>query len=241
MKKNSTHKTYYTDGNAVDDILGRIKTVLAVKTQTELARLLDVGKQSITDAKKRGRIPADWLMRLGRLKDVNPVWLETGQGTPFLHAEKQHVTGLMEYPGHYHSNDFIYIPLVKAKWSPDQDTLESDHDIESYYAFRREWLKGKGQIAHMRLLRVTGESMVPTLRDDDIVLVDLSQTDILTGKIFAVGIDDEICIKRLDKKPGIIVLISDNRLLYPPIDIEPDNSANVRIIGRVVWMAREAM
>ncbi len=241
MKKNSTHKTYSIDENTADDILERIKIALDVKTQTELARLLDVGKQSITDAKKRGRIPADWLMRLGRLKDVNPVWLETGQGSPHLQNENNSANDLKESSGQYHANDFIYIPLVKAKYLPDQDTLEPETDIESYYAFRHKWLKTKGHTKHMCLLRVTGESMEPTLRDEDLVLIDLSQTDILTGKIYAVAIDGEICIKRLDKKPGYTVLISDNRQFYPAIDIALNCESNIRIVGRIIWMAREAI
>ena len=91
----------------------------------------------------------------------------------------------------------------------------------------------------MRLMRVSGDSMEPTLRDEDVVLIDLSQTEIYTGKIYAVGIDEEIVVKRLDKKPGQLVLVSDNRQFYPALEVTMDEGASVRVLGRVIWMARE--
>ena len=98
-----------------------------------------------------------------------------------------------------------------------------------------------GNIAAMRLMRVTGESMRPTLQDEDVVLVDLSQRDILAGKIYAVRMDDEMVVKRLEKKPGKLVLLSDNRALYEPLEISLAEYSNVEVLGRVIWMAREMM
>jgi phage repressor protein C with HTH and peptisase S24 domain len=91
----------------------------------------------------------------------------------------------------------------------------------------------------MRLMRVTGESMSPTLEDEDIVLVDLSQNDIRVGKIYAVRMDDEIVVKRLERKPGKLVLVSDNRRFYEPQEIPLGDQSNVEVLGRVVWMSRE--
>jgi len=81
--------------------------------------------------------------------------------------------------------------------------------------------------------------MEPVIRDKDIVLVDQGQTEIITGNIYAIGIEDEVLIKYVDRVPGNYVLRSANKE-YTPINVDlRDESLNIRIIGRVLWMGRE--
>ncbi len=56
------------------------------------------------------------------------------------------------------------------------------------------------------------------------------------GMTKAVGIDDTIMVKRLEKRPGQLTLISDNRV-YEKVLID-SAAASVRILGRVVWLQR---
>jgi phage repressor protein C with HTH and peptisase S24 domain len=90
----------------------------------------------------------------------------------------------------------------------------------------------------MVLLDIFGNSMEPELRAGDTVLVDQSQKDVLAGAIYAVGIDDTIMVKRLEKHPNRLVLLSDNRD-YEPIYLENNDLQNVRVIGKVIWVCRE--
>lgn len=62
------------------DALKRIFMATECRTQMELAELLGVKQSSISDAKKRNAIPAQWLIKLLRLKNINPEWILTGQG-----------------------------------------------------------------------------------------------------------------------------------------------------------------
>jgi phage repressor protein C with HTH and peptisase S24 domain len=80
--------------------------------------------------------------------------------------------------------------------------------------------------------------MEPELKDGDSVLIDESQKDILSGAVFAVGVDDTIMVKRVEKHPDTLVLRSDNRD-YAPIYLKGNECQSVRIIGKVVWAARE--
>ncbi len=216
-------------------VIRRMMAAAGLASQAELARELGVRRAAVTDAKRRRSIPAEWFLRLSRTRGLNPLWLETGQGARTI--------GEVPRPDpasfRHHEEEFSFVPMVKARVSGGGGSLETDGGIEAYYAFRHEWLRRKGRIGEMRLMRVTGESMEPTLRDEDIVLIDLSQSDVYPGKIYAVGIDQEIVVKRLDKKPGKLVLLSDNRQFYPPLEVTLDEGVDVRILGRVVWMARE--
>ena len=62
----------------------RICEVTGTRTQTEVAEVLDIRQSSISDAKRRKSIPAEWLLKLLRIYSVNPDWIETGQGAQYL-------------------------------------------------------------------------------------------------------------------------------------------------------------
>ena len=51
-------------------------------------------------------------------------------------------------------------------------------------------------------------------------------------------IDDTIMVKRIEKHPGKLVLLSDNRE-YLPIFLTNEEIDSVRIIGKVLWICRE--
>lgn len=226
-------------GFTAESVLSRIMSATGIRSQSELARVLGIGRQAVTDAKKRSHIPADWYLYLCRKYGLNPQWLESGMGPMYIAGQDaSQSTRNPSVPGS-HPDEFSYVPKVRARLSAGGGSLVVDEAIDSYYAFRHAWLRRKGQISQMRLMRVTGDSMEPTLRDEDVVLIDLSQTEIYTGKIYAVGIDEEIVVKRLDKKPGQLVLVSDNRQFYPALEVTMDEGASVRVLGRVIWMARE--
>jgi phage repressor protein C with HTH and peptisase S24 domain len=57
--------------------------------------------------------------------------------------------------------------------------------------------------------------------------------DILTGSIYAVGIDDAIMVKRIEQHPGKIVLRSDNKD-YEPVYLNRKEVDRFRIIGKVM-------
>ena len=92
----------------------------------------------------------------------------------------------------------------------------------------------------MVLMHVTGDSMHPTIWDGDMVMVDQSKTVPVDGRIFAMGIDSGIVVKRLVLMPGKVKLVSDNKE-YPPleVDLRGDLADSFRIIGQVIWFARE--
>jgi phage repressor protein C with HTH and peptisase S24 domain len=228
-------------GFTAESVLARIMAATGIRSQSELARVLGIGRQAVTDAKKRSHIPADWYLYLCRKYGLNPQWLESGLGTMYIAGQGDSAPVRDPSVPGADPEEFAYVPKVRARLSAGGGSLVVDEAIETYYAFRHAWLRRKGQISQMRLMRVTGDSMEPTLRDEDVVLIDLSQIETYAGKIYAVGIDEEIVVKRLDKKPGKLVLVSDNRQLYPPLEVTLDENSNVRVIGRVIWMSRDVM
>lgn len=64
--------------------LARVFEAAGCRTQLDLAAVLDISQSSISDAKRRGAIPADWLIKLLYLRGVNPAWIMDGIGPRFL-------------------------------------------------------------------------------------------------------------------------------------------------------------
>ena len=209
-----------------ESFLQRVFRTTDMTTQTELADVLQINRSAITQARKKDTVPARWILQLFRTFGLNPIWLESGKGEPYLK------------PSPAEEAEFKHIPKVKARLSAGGGSFEIGSEIEGYYAFRNEWLRTKGSPERMVLMDIFGNSMEPELKDGDAVLIDESQKDIIAGAIFAVGVEDTILVKRIEKHPSKLVLRSDNKD-YAPIGLEGSDCESVRSIGKVVWAGRE--
>jgi hypothetical protein len=87
-------------------------------------------------------------------------------------------------------------------------------------------------------IRVTGDSMMPTLADGDDIMVDRGDGAArLRDGIYVLRIDDVLNVKRLAVNPasGAVTVQSDN----PAYPTWPDcDLSRIDVVGRVVWMAR---
>ncbi|MFH2219260.1 MAG: helix-turn-helix transcriptional regulator [Pseudomonadota bacterium] len=209
-----------------ESFINRVFKATGITSQTELASVLKINRSAITQARKKDSIPEKWILQLYRSFGLNPEWVETGVGNAFL---KHPALG---------DSEFMNIPKVKARLSAGGGSFEVGSEIEGYYAFRKDWLSTKGTLNKMVLMNIFGTSMEPEIKDGDTILIDESQRDVLAGAVYAVGVDDTIMVKRLEKHPNKLVLMSDNTD-YAPIYLEKHEIDSVRIIGKVVWICRE--
>ncbi len=209
-----------------ESFLQRVFEATGIASQTELASALNINRSAITQARKKDSIPDKWILKLYRAFGLSPEWLETGYGPTFLKQSD--------------SNDALFknVPKVKARLSAGGGSFEVGSEIKGYYGFRKDWLTTKGNVNKMVLMDIFGNSMEPEIKDGDTVLIDESQKDILAGAIYAVGIDDTIMVKRLEKHPNKLVLHSDNKE-YSPIYFQGSDINSIRIIGKVIWTCRE--
>ncbi len=66
------------------DILQRVFEAAGCRTQVELADFLGIRQSSISDAKRRESIPAEWIIKLIEKKHINPDWLLRGEQQKYL-------------------------------------------------------------------------------------------------------------------------------------------------------------
>lgn len=209
-----------------ENFIKRVYEATGIESQTDLARILGVNRSAVTQARKKGAIPDRWLLQLYRGYGLNPEWLEKGSGSTFVGAKQSPVS------------EFEKIPKVSARLCAGSGSFEVGADVQGYYSFRKAWLNKRGVADRMVLLDIFGNSMEPEMRDGDTVLIDQSQKNILACAIFALGIEDTIMVKRVEKHPNKLVLRSDNRD-YAPIYLEGREADQIRILGKVIWVCRE--
>ncbi|MBB4098544.1 S24 family peptidase [Sphingomonas kyeonggiensis] len=85
------------------------------------------------------------------------------------------------------------------------------------------------------MIRVQGDSMMPTLEDGDEILVDRDRRRIEgRGGVFVVRLDGELMVKRLRAGVGGIEVISDN----PDWEMRVVPAKALDVVGRVAWLGR---
>lgn len=248
----------YQKLNFAGQVLQRMMQAVGVTTQSDLAVMLDVGKAAISDAKRRNMVPAEWFLKLCRSPHhANPIWLETGLGPrnlPRAAVSEAGAHSVAETPGHYgplaenaaQKSGTTHIPLPIACYRLTHEgglaTVQEDSpeslQVALPFLFHKHWLEELGDPASMKLLRIRGDAMSPALRDGDLVVLDEAQREVFEGAIYVLGLDGQVVLKRLARRMGAMLLLSENRQLYEPLEVPYPNPA-LLIVGRVVWLSRK--
>jgi phage repressor protein C with HTH and peptisase S24 domain len=86
-------------------------------------------------------------------------------------------------------------------------------------------------------IRIRGDSMEPTLRDNDIVLIDRTRTSLDDDGLFVLRFGEALHCKRVGRGRSrlTVQVISDNRI-YPPVEMD---RSDIEVIGRVLWYGRK--
>ena len=228
-------------------ILDRIIAVKKLKNDAALARTLNIKPAIISNWRTRGTIPYDTLLTLSQQDGITLDYLINGRGPIYAadsirgQAYEDHLSDqdnkVREKPFYYNarSDQFLYISQVAGKISAGRG-LEPENAVDVKIAFRKEWITRKGDPGNMVLIKVDGDSMEPSLLAGDLVLVDRNRNYIdPQGGIYALALDDNIMVKRVQAMKGKIKIISDNPK-YQPFEVPPDA---VKVNGKIIWFARE--
>lgn len=133
--------------------------------------------------------------------------------------------------------EFVHIPRIDVKLSAGNGTIVYEVDDKEPLAFRVDWLRKRGlNPATLLAMGSTGDSMYPFIDEDMSILVNLADTRIVDGKVYALRYGDDIIIKRLFKRPdGGLIIHSDNSAKYPQIILSKDEvDRYISIIGKQV-------
>lgn len=164
--------------------------------------------------------------------------IEAASGVPLF--KELHPTAVQE--GEQPPPGAAMVPVYDVVASAGPGTFaESDYETSPIsLAFPSDYLRKLTSSGprHLSIIGVKGESMEPTLLDDDVVLLDTSKTSLSYDGLFVLRFDDALHIKRIGRSPksGHVMVLSDNKDLYPPVEAP---GKDLTVIGKVLWYGRK--
>lgn len=222
--------------SAFDEALERIKRATGARTQVDLAAILGIRQSSISDAKRRQSIPADWLLKLYRSHGLNPDWITTGEQPQVLREGMALPVGVMEPVSGYCADKpksrTLAVSAMTGVIADDGSFQESPKEMISVpEAFSSQSLT---------VFKMEHQNMEPILHRGAYLGVNKDQTQLRSGEIFALAVPHEgLVIRRLfnDFENNRVILRSENPA-YKEEYLSAD-AINDRLIGRVWWVLQE--
>lgn len=137
--------------------------------------------------------------------------------------------------------EFTLIPGYSVQVSAGHGTFPSaDEKPSRKLAFRRKWLKYRGlSEKDLVLVFAKGDSMEPTISDNNTLMIDTSNTDLSNGQIYVIRVNSHLVAKRVQTLTNRdIMLLSDNET-YKPEVLKPEQLQDLAVIGKVVWIGKD--
>jgi len=210
--------------------------------KSRLRNALTNAELSVSDCARQSGLKASFLYDILNGKSNNPSPMRLALLSPVLGISMADLLGVEAESIHAPANHTapLSVALNKVLTVTKQANIGETVLQEPYY-FRRRWIEQrlKANPDDLRLAFVPDDSMEPTLHQGDLLLVDISRTAPTPSGIFILFDGLGIITKRLEhvphSNPAEVHLIPDNT--HYTAYRSPAES--LRILGRVVWFARE--
>jgi len=148
--------------------------------------------------------------RAAQVLGVSADWLVTALATHSSgQAQSTQATAILMAS----NPDFPAIRRVRLKLSAGASGFGIDYilDDAAPIVFQREWFVSRGfQPDKLLAVKVANGSMEPGLHDGDTVVVNVGDTNLKDGEVYAMNYEGELVIKRLMRDAGQWWLCSDN-------------------------------
>lgn len=213
-------------------------------TQKALAQKVGMAQASLSELETGESQGTTMVASFAAALGVNALWLETGKGSmngeqPVAVEESPFIESDSLYPGAMRvvvgdEPDTIAVPRVRLRLRAGVSQFDTEPDMEGdgHEQIPRSVLTAlRIDPRNLLALRVRGMSMEPMLFEDDVIIIDKSDTKPVSREVYAVNFDGEACIKQLVYRGGQWYLHSINPD-HGPVNTK---SGQCSIVGRVVY------
>ncbi len=208
----------------VSEIIERLKDIISLDSKDkkvfdkDVAESLQLSQVNFATMKNRGKIPFSNILDFCARKKISINWL----------LYNQNPGSLVDTTDKYWIK---YFPSINV--SAGGGAYESEDNYESLQLpqYFIDILGGKENLKNIEAINVTGDSMEPTLNNDNIIFIDKTKDTISRDGIYAFTTLHGLFVKRIQKRAdGKLDVISDNKD-YP---IQVLNSSEINVLGKVV-------
>ena len=212
--------------NSVD----RAKSALGVKTDSELARALEVSTSVIPGYNRRNSVPLEQCIKIAERTGVSLDWLILGKGDKESGNVTQRAWALLESQRD-NTPAVVFVPLYDVAVSAGNGADVYGERVIQQVPFDAAWVRSEGLHAkNLACLPIAGDSMTPGLMPGDMVLVNHATTH--GDGVFVLRLGNALRIKRLQWLADGSLRISSDNPLYQPEHISPaDLGEDFAIVG----------
>lgn len=263
MRKYQSNPIPYYDCNMANTFGDRVRERREAHemSQEQLAKASGVSQSTIAQIESGRNKGTKHILKLATALAVRPEWLENGRGP--MHKSSGGDVSINEHKPHMFGesldgeggslarsdlpqpteDEFAFVPQLDIAAACGNGRFEDHVVVKGGLAFKKSFLREQGVPEHSaRIIYSDGGSMHPTIQDGRVVLINMSETRLTDGKIYAVCLPDGgLVLKRLvrDYHPAagsiVWILRSDNpdKTSFPDKLLPPDD--RTMIAGRAVW------
>lgn len=222
-------------------VLYRLGVALGAEDLNVLGLKIGVPPKTVATWKHRGSVPYEQVEKVARAKGLSLDYLMLGrQNLQVEDASPSYVFSQHQQGDGIAPEGFILVPRYNVSGSMGNGHVIQSEQIVDHLAFRAEWVRTELGTSpnHLVLISAVGDSMEPTLRAHDLLLIDRSVMSVKQDSIYAFAVDGELRVKRIQRLfDGSLIIKSDNPD-YTTETLTPQQSETINIIGRVVWSGR---
>ncbi|WEK07849.1 MAG: helix-turn-helix transcriptional regulator [Candidatus Pseudomonas colombiensis] len=206
----------------VDEFVDRLKKICGLAgNASALAKKAGISNSGLSRYLGGGDPSRKVLVSLALAAGVNLNWLATGEGP----MEKSNEAAR---PG-----SLTMLPFLGALESPNDEVIPGRKKNLTSQAFCRYWLGSHGLDSKaLAAMHIRGDSMSPTIRDEDLVLIDVTTKDIQDDKIYVIQDASSLLVRRLQLEPGGRVRALCDNPTHREFEVHREA---LEIVGRVVW------
>ena len=190
----------------------------------DVANALELSKESLTHFKKRNSIPYEQIAFFCAKKKISINWLLFDQEPKSLEEQTERYSKIK------------YFKDINASAGGGAFNFEENYEM---LTIDKEFLNNlyksrQVNIDSIAAINVIGDSMEPTLFDQEIILFDTTLTNIEKDGIFVISSNSGLFVKRIAKRlDGIIEVISDNKN-YNKETLLLGEQSYIRSLGKVI-------
>lgn len=208
----------------VSEIIDKLKDIISSDGKNgkvfdkDVATSLELSQANFATMKNRGKIPYSNILNFCAVKKISINWL----------LYNQNPGSLVDSTDKYWVKYYPSVSVSAGGGAYESEDNYESLDVPPYFI---DMLGGQDNLKNIDAINVVGDSMEPTLNNDNIIFVDKTKNDASRDGIYAFTTIHGLFVKRIQKRvDGNLDIISDNKD-YPSQVLSGND---IKVVGKVI-------
>lgn len=218
-----------------ETLMSRVRQARMAKglSQQQIAEAVGMSQPNYYKIENGKTQRSGYINDIARVLGVDVDWLINGK------AGSKDVSTIKRPTQASSEDEHVEIPIYNVFFCCGDGSKAFDfEDVKGYRKIpKRFFNKEHINPDNFKLVCAANDSMAPFINDKDEVGIDISDTEIRDGQVYALLLDGERMFKRVLREAGGALRLTSFNPSYPDKVITADNHESLMIVGRQVYRA----